>query len=128
MGWEVDLIALIILIATVIWSFAKMQKTVEANKELQEAKMIHITDTVTTLKEDFKDMLTELKEDLKNVIEISHEAENEALETTKEELKEDISRLEQKQAESNCIKERLAKQEVYVDHLLDIHDIKQMNH
>ena len=127
-SWEVDLIALVVIGIGVVISWVKMQKSIEANKALQEVEITHIAETVTELKEDFKDMLNELKEDLKEAIETSHEAGSVALESTKDELKEYISRLEKKQAESNRIKERLAKCEVYIEHLMDIHDVKQIGH
>ena len=127
-NWEIDVVALVVIALGFIISWVKMQKSIEANKVIQETKITNITKTVEDLKKDFKDLLNELKDDLKEAIETSHEAGTEALEMTKDELKEDICRLEKKQAESNCIKERLAKCEVYVEHLMDAHDIKPFNH
>lgn len=114
-SWEVDLLAVVVIIITCVIAWVRMQQTIKANHDLANNEFKHMVKTIEDLKSDFKDDLEILKEDLKEHIAQLNEAESRALEDTKEELKEDIARLERKQAESNCIKERLAKAEIYVE-------------
>lgn len=116
-SWEVDLIAVAVIIVTCVIAWVKMQQTIQSNHELANNEFKHMVKTIEDLKNDFKEDLDILKEDLKEHIGQLNEAESKALEDTKAELKEDIARLERKQAESNCIKERLAKVEIYIESL-----------
>ena len=116
-SWEVDLIAVAVIIVTCVIAWVKMQQTIQSNHELANNEFKHMVKTIEDLKSDFKEDLDILKEDLKEHIGQLNEAESKALEDTKAELKEDIARLERKQAESNCIKERLAKVEIYIERL-----------
>ena len=116
-SWEVDLIAVAVIIVTCVIAWVKMQQTIQSNHELANNEFKHMVKTIEDLKRDFKEDLDILKEDLKEHIGQLNEAESKALEDTKAELKEDIARLERKQAESNCIKERLAKVEIYIESL-----------
>ena len=116
-SWEVDLIAVAVIIVTCAIAWVKMQQTIQSNHELANNEFKHMVKTIEDLKSDFKEDLDILKEDLKEHIGQLNEAESKALEDTKAELKEDIARLERKQAESNCIKERLAKVEIYIESL-----------
>ncbi len=116
-SWEVDLIAVAVIIVTCVIAWVKMQQTIKSNHELANNEFKHMVKTIEDLKSDFKEDLDILKEDLKEHIGQLNEAESKALEDTKAELKEDIARLERKQAESNCIKERLAKVEIYIESL-----------
>lgn len=116
-SWEVDLIAVAVIIVTCVIAWVKMQQTIQSNHELANNEFKHMVKTIEDLKNDFKEDLDILKEDLKEHIGQLNEAESRALEDTKAELKEDIARLERKQAESNCIKERLAKVEIYIESL-----------
>ena len=116
-SWEVDLIAVAVIIVTCVIAWVKMQQTIQSNHELANNEVKHMVKTIEDLKSDFKEDLDILKEDLKEHIGQLNEAESKALEDTKAELKEDIARLERKQAESNCIKERLAKVEIYIESL-----------
>ena len=116
-SWEVDLIAVAVIIVTCVIAWVKMQQTIQSNHELANNEFKHMVKTIEDLKSDFKEDLDILKEDLKEHIGQLNEAESKALEDTKAELKEDIARLERKQAESNCIKERLAKVEIYIESL-----------
>ena len=116
-SWEVDLIAVAVIIITCVIAWVKMQQTIQSNHELANNEFKHMVKTIEDLKNDFKEDLDILKEDLKEHIGQLNEAESKALEDTKAELKEDIARLERKQAESNCIKERLAKVEIYIESL-----------
>lgn len=116
-SWEVDLLAVAVIIVTCVIAWVKMQQTIQSNHELANNEFKHMVKTIEDLKSDFKEDLDILKEDLKEHIGQLNEAESKALEDTKAELKEDIARLERKQAESNCIKERLAKVEIYIESL-----------
>ena len=116
-SWEVDLIAVAVIIVTCVIAWVKMQQTIQSNHELANNEFKHMVKTIEDLKNDFKEDLDILKEDLKEHIGQLNEAESKALEDTKAELREDIARLERKQAESNCIKERLAKVEIYIESL-----------
>ena len=116
-SWEVDLLAVAVIIITCVIAWVKMQQTIQSNHVLANNEFKHMVKTIEDLKNDFKDDLDILKEDLKEHIGQLNEAESRALEDTKAELKEDIARLERKQAESNCIKERLAKVEIYIESL-----------
>lgn len=116
-SWEVDLLAVVVIVITCVIAWVRMQQTIKANHDLANNEFKHMVKTIEDLKNDFKDDLEILKEDLKEHIAQLNEAESRALEDTKEELKEDIARLERKQAESNCIKERLAKAEIYVENI-----------
>ena len=116
-SWEVDLIAVAVIIVTCVIAWVKMQQTIQSNHELANNEFKHMVKTIEDLKNDFKEDLDILKEDLNEHIGQLNEAESKALEDTKAELKEDIARLERKQAESNCIKERLAKVEIYIESL-----------
>ena len=114
-SWEIDLLAVVVIIITCVVAWVKMQQTIKANHDLANNEFKHMVKTIEDLKNDFKEDLEILKEDLKEHIGQLKEAESRALEDTKAELKEDIARLERKQAESNCIKERLAKVEIYLE-------------
>ena len=116
-SWEVDLLAVAVIIVTCVIAWVKMQQTIQSNHELANNEFKHMVKTIEDLKSDFKEDLDILKEDLKEHIGQLNEAESKALEDTKAELNEDIARLERKQAESNCIKERLAKVEIYIESL-----------
>lgn len=116
-SWEVDLLAVAVIIVTCVIAWVKMQQTIKANHDLANNEFKHMVKTIEDLKKDFKDDLEILKEDLKEHIAQINDTEAKALEDTKVELKEDIARLERKQAESNCIKERLAKVEIYIESL-----------
>ena len=116
-SWEVDLLAVAVIIVTCVIAWVKMQQTIKANHDLANNEFKHMLKTIEALKKDFKDDLEILKEDLKEHIAQINDTEAKALEDTKVELKEDIARLERKQAESNCIKERLAKVEIYIESL-----------
>ena len=116
-SWEVDLLAVAVIIITCIIAWVKMQQTIKANHDLANNEFKHMVKTVEDLKNDFKEDLDILKEDLKEHIAQINDTETKALEDTKVELKEDIARLERKQAESNCIKERLTKVEIYIESL-----------
>ena len=116
-SWEVDLLAVAVVVITCVIAWVKMQQTIQSNHELANNEFKHMVKTIEDLKNDFKEDLDILKEDLKEHIGQLNEAESKALEDTKAELKEDIARLERKQAESNCIKERLAKVEIYIESL-----------
>ena len=114
-SWEVDLLAIVVVIITCVVAWVRMQQTIKMNHDLANNEFKHMVKTIEDLKNDFKDDLEILKEDLKEHIGQLNENESKALEDTKVELKEDIARLERKQAESNCIKERLAKVEIYME-------------
>lgn len=114
-SWEIDLLAVVVIVITCVVAWVKMQQTIKANHDLANNEFKHMVKTIEDLKNDFKEDLEILKEDLKEHIGQLNEAESRALEDTKAELKEDIARLERKQAESNCIKERLAKVEIYLE-------------
>ena len=114
-SWEIDLLAVVVIVITCVVAWVKMQQTIKANHDLANNEFKHMVKTIEDLKNDFKEDLEILKEYLKEHIGQLNEAESRALEDTKAELKEDIARLERKQAESNCIKERLAKVEIYLE-------------
>ena len=116
-NWEVDLLAVAVVVITCVIAWVKMQQTIQSNHVLVNSEFQHMVKTVEELKRNFKEDLEALKEDLKEHIAQINTAEAKALEDTKSELKEDIARLERKQAESNCIKERLAKVEIYIESL-----------
>lgn len=116
-SWEVDVLAVVVIVITCVIAWVKMQQTIKSNNDLANNEFKHMVKTIEDLKNDFKDDLEILKEDLKEHIGQLNDAEAKALEDTKAELKEDIARLERKQSESNCIKERLAKVEVYLEGL-----------
>ena len=100
-----------------IIAFVKMQQEIQSNKSLQSAEIENVVKTLSELKSDFKDDLETLKDDLKEHIGQTSEMQSKALDDTKAELKEDINRLERKQAESNNIKERLATVEFLIKNL-----------
>ena len=116
-GLEFDLVAIIVVVIGAIIAFVKMQQEIQSNKNLQSAEIENVVKTLSELKSDFKDDLETLKDDLKEHIGQTSEMQSKALDDTKAELKEDINRLERKQAESNNIKERLATVEFLIKNL-----------
>lgn len=117
LGLEVDIVALILLFVGVIIAWVKMQQEIKNNHELQKIELAHVMKLLGDLKDDFKNDLETLKDDIKSHIISTNELSSKALDDTKAELKEDINRLERKQAESNRIKERLASVEFFIENM-----------
>lgn len=117
LGLEVDIVALIVLFVGAIIAWVKMQQEIKNNHELQKIELAHVMKLLGDLKDDFKNDLETLKDDIKSHIISTNELSSKALDDTKAELKEDINRLERKQAESNRIKERLASVEFFIENM-----------
>ena len=117
LGLEIDILACIILIIGAIVAWTRMQQEIKTNKDLMQIELGHVVNALNELKQDFKEDLETLKDDLKDHIVESNELQSKAFEDTKAELKEDINRLERKQAESNRIKERLASVEFFIENI-----------
>lgn len=117
LGLEIDIVALIILFVGAIVAWVKMQQEIKNNHELQKIELAHVMKLLGDLKDDFKNDLGTLKDDIKSHIIRTNELSSKALDDTKAELKEDINRLERKQAESNKIKERLASVEFFIENI-----------
>lgn len=117
LGLEIDIVALIILFVSAIIACVKMQQEIKNNHELQKIELAHVMKLLGDLKDDFKNDLETLKDDIKSHIIRTNELSSKALDDTKAELKEDINRLERKQAESNRIKERLASVEFFIENI-----------
>lgn len=117
LGIEIDIVALIILFVGAIIACVKMQQEIKNNHELQKIELAHVMQLLDDLKDDFKNDLETLKDDIKSHIIRTNELSSKALDDTKAELKEDINRLERKQAESNRIKERLASVEFFIENI-----------
>lgn len=117
LGLEIDIVALIILFVGAIIACVKMQQEIKNNHELQKIELAHVMQLLDDLKDDFKNDLETLKDDIKSHIIRTNELSSKALDDTKAELKEDINRLERKQAESNRIKERLASVEFFIENI-----------
>lgn len=117
LGLEIDIVALIVLFVGAIIAWVKMQQEIKNNHELQKIELAHVMKLLGDLKDDFKNDLETLKDDIKSHIISTNELSSKALDDTKAELKEDINRLERKQAESNRIKERLASVEFFIENM-----------
>ena len=106
---EVEIISILVFLGGGIAFVVRLGEAIKTLKELSESKFAAVKQSIEGVKEDLKDLIEENKE-----------SQRQALEDTKEELKEDIARLEIKQEKSNCIKERLAKQELYMEQVWNI--------
>ena len=97
-GWlESNIFSIITVGASVVYFVARLDSSNKAHKEFFKSEVAHLSEIINLNHKNLQDDLQRLRE--KNEYDIK-------------DLKKDIERLETKQAESNCIKERLAIAEV----------------